>query len=255
MPVHDWTRVNPGTFHHFHAAWITAISNVLNRGLLPPAYYAMAEQVAGETGPDVLTLQVGEPGGSGPAYVEDDEGTAGGGVMTVAVTPPRVRFRASMELDEYVRKQNLLVIRHASDDSIVALVEILSHGNKAGRAPMNAFLDKAVSALWHGYHLLLIDLQPPTSRDPQGIHGAIWSELGDESYQAPADKPLTLVAYSAGVPKEAYIEPIAVGDVLPDMPLFLEPDTYVPAPLEATYMEAWRDVPRRWRNVIEPPLL
>jgi len=22
MPVHDWSRVRPGRFHHFHNAWI-----------------------------------------------------------------------------------------------------------------------------------------------------------------------------------------------------------------------------------------
>jgi hypothetical protein len=29
MPVHDWTRVSAGTFHHFHQAWIVEISNSL----------------------------------------------------------------------------------------------------------------------------------------------------------------------------------------------------------------------------------
>ena len=57
MPVHDWTRVSAGTFHDFHSAWIVEIRNALNTGVLPPDYYAMAEQVAGEVGPDVLALQ------------------------------------------------------------------------------------------------------------------------------------------------------------------------------------------------------
>ena len=57
MPIHDWTRVDPGTFHDFHHIWITAIQHTLNRGLLPPEYYALAEQIAGGFGPDVLTLQ------------------------------------------------------------------------------------------------------------------------------------------------------------------------------------------------------
>ena len=57
MPVHDWTRVSAGTFHDFHSTWIVEIKRALNVGLLPANYYAMAEQVAGETGPDVLTLQ------------------------------------------------------------------------------------------------------------------------------------------------------------------------------------------------------
>jgi hypothetical protein len=56
MPIHDWTRVGPGAFHHFYTAWITEISKSLNRGILPREYYALAEQQAGEIGPDVLSL-------------------------------------------------------------------------------------------------------------------------------------------------------------------------------------------------------
>ena len=57
MPVHDWTRVDAGIFHHFHHAWIEEISRTLNAGLLPADYYALAQQFAGGFGPDVLTLQ------------------------------------------------------------------------------------------------------------------------------------------------------------------------------------------------------
>src|SRR5207302_10526518 len=57
VPVHDWTRVDAGIFHDFHHAWIEEIKRALNRGLLPPDYYALAEQIAGGLGPDVLTLQ------------------------------------------------------------------------------------------------------------------------------------------------------------------------------------------------------
>jgi len=46
MPVHDWTRVEAGIFHDFHHAWIEEIKRALNRGLLPPDYYALAEQIA-----------------------------------------------------------------------------------------------------------------------------------------------------------------------------------------------------------------
>jgi len=39
----------------------------------------------------------------------------------------------------------------------------------------------------------------------------------------------------------AYVEPVAVGQPLPDMPLFLKPEFYVPAPLEETYRTTWDD--------------
>jgi hypothetical protein len=57
MPIHDWTRVTAGTFHHFHHAWIMQLSMASNAGVLPPGFYAMAAQVAGGLGPDVLALE------------------------------------------------------------------------------------------------------------------------------------------------------------------------------------------------------
>jgi hypothetical protein len=35
MPIHDWTRVDAGMFHHFHQCWIGSITDVLNHRLLP----------------------------------------------------------------------------------------------------------------------------------------------------------------------------------------------------------------------------
>jgi hypothetical protein len=50
-----------------------------------------------------------------------------------------------------------------------------------------------------------------------------------------------------------YLEPAAVGDPLPDMPLFLTRRVYVPVPLEATYLAAWGAVPRFWQETLEAP--
>ena len=123
---------------------------------------------------------------------------------------------------------------------------------RIGRPALRAFVAKALELLEAGIHLLLIDLFPPGPRDPQGIHSAVWSEILDDGFQLPSDKPLTLVSYSAGPVKNAYIEPVAVGDVLPEMPLFLEPERYIAVPLEATYRAAFEAVPRRWQAVLEP---
>ena len=65
------------------------------------------------------------------------------------------------------------------------------------------------------------------------------------------DKPLTLAAYSAGLVKTAYVEPLAVGDELSSMPLFLSASAYVSVPLEETYLAAYGGVPHRWRRVLE----
>jgi hypothetical protein len=250
MPIHDWTRVTAGTWHDFHLAWIAEIRNALNGGILPTDYYAQAEQIAGPLGPDVLTLQMPDTSANGDDVLPPSP--AGGGVA-VAVAPPRMRMTAEAEMDDYLFKRRTLVIRHASGDRIVALLELVSPGNKASRHGLRSFVEKAVEALYRGYHLLIVDLFPPGPRDPHGIHGAIWAEFSDAPFELPAGEPLTLAAYSAGPRKRAYVEPTAVGREMIDMPLFLEPEIYVNVPLEATYQAAYRGVPRRWQRVLEAP--
>ena len=209
MPVHDWTRVYAGLFHHFHQRWIQALCDWLNTGGLPPGYYALSEQVAS---------------GSLPA---DD--------------------------DLYVAKANRIAIRHPSGP-VVAVIEIVSPGNKGSRATFRAFLEKATECLRQGIHLLVIDLFPPTARDPQGVHKAIWDEIQEEPFELPPEKRLTLASYSAGPVKVACVEPVAVGDVLPDMPLFLAAERYVPAPLEPTYQAAWAVYPAPLKDALLLPL-
>jgi len=72
----------------------------------------------------------------------------------------------------------------------------------------------------------------------------------DNDFVLPAGKPLTLAAYTGGQSPEAFVEPVAVGASLPDMPLFLTPDVYVAVPLEATYQSSWEAVPSFWRDVL-----
>ncbi len=249
MPIHDWTRVTAGTWHAFHLSWIAEIQLALNGGILPPDYYAQAEQIAGPLGPDVLTLQMPDTPVNGEASLPS---SSSGGVA-VTVHPPRMRMTAEAEMNDYVLKRRTLIIRHSSGDRIVALLEIVSPGNKASRHALRSFVEKAVEALYRGYHLLVIDLFPPGPRDPNGIHGAIWAEFSDDSFELPVGEALTLAAYSAGLRKRAYVEPTAVGQELIDMPLFLEEDIYVNVPLESTYRAAYRGVPRRWRAVLERP--
>jgi hypothetical protein len=242
MPVHDWTRVHAGIFHHFHHGWIEEIARALNRGLLPSDHYALAEQIAGGLGPDVLTLQAPTNGPPVPH-------SPGGGVA-LAVSPPSVWFRARTEVDQYAAKAKVIAIRRASDHRVVAIVEIVSPGNKNSRHGLRAFVDKAVELLRGGIHRLIVDLFPPGPRDPQGIHKAIWDEYNVSNFALPPDRPLTLAAYIGGPCPEAFVEPTAVGAALPPMPLFYTPDEYVLVPLEAAYQAAWEAVPAFWRNVL-----
>ncbi len=247
MPIHDWTRVDHGTFHDFHQGWATQIRSALNNGILPPGSEAKVEQHTEDGIPDVLTLQRDLPtNGNGTGLPATNPS---GGLASVITAPPKVDFISEFEADPYAKLRKTIAVRQ-EDDRLVALIEIVSPGNKSSRHGIRAFVRKVTASIEHGLHVLIIDLFPPGPRDPNGIHPVIWSEFRDEDHVQPADKPLTLVSYEAGPRTRAYVQPSAVGSPLSPMPLFLEPERYVDVPLEATYQEAFQGISRRTRDVL-----
>jgi hypothetical protein len=233
MPIHDWTRADAGLFHSFHQRWISALSDALNGGVLPPDYFALAELAAGRPIPDVLTLHL-----SG----DEHNASSDGGQLAIAEAPPRARLIARTEAEIYLGRVDRITVRHRHGE-VVAVLEIVSPGNKHSKAALRAFVEKAADFLQSGVHLLVVDLFPPTSRDPQGIHKAIWDEFEDADCELQGDKPLTLASYEAGAIKSAYVDFVGVGEQLLDKPLFLRNGRYVLVPLEKTYQETWKVFP------------
>ncbi len=244
MPVHDWTRVQAGTFHHFHCAWITHLAEALNGGILPAGFYAMAEQHAGKLIPDVLALHLPEPPLDAPGHGE---------AVALAEAPPRVgrRLVASPEAT-YRMLRRTLTIRHTRRHRIVAIVEIVSPANKDRESSVDELVDKIDSAHHLGCHVLLIDLLPPGPYDPRGIHGSVWdrydSALGDD---LPPARPFVLASYVGRPLAEAFLEYVGLGEELPEMPLFLQVDSYVNIPLEPAYQAAHRGLPLHLRQTLD----
>jgi hypothetical protein len=243
MPIHDWTLVDAGLFHNFHQCWIVALFNALNAGVLPPAYFALVEQNIQGPIPDVLTLELSNEA--------DPPGKETGG-LAVSEAPPRTRVTQRIEALSYSAKANHITVRHRHGN-VVAVIEIVSPGNKASRAESRAFIEKSSAFLRQGIHLLLVDLLPPGRRDPEGIHKLLWDEFEDGDFKLPPEKPLTIASYDAGPPLVAYVESIAVGDQLPEIPIFLKPEVYVRAPLESTYQTAWNGFPQQLRALLQTP--
>ena len=239
MPIHDWTRAEAGDFHHFHQTWIPLLAAALNDGGLPPEFMALAEQVTGRPTPDVVTLEARSPRGSA------------GGVAIAPAPPPSARVIQKFERINYAKRADRVVIRHGRG-RVVAIIEIVSPGNKDSRHAIRSFVEKAADILSQGIHLVVVDLFPPTPRDPQGIHKAIWDEFGEEPFDFLPDKPLTVASYIGGDLPTAYVESVGLGDRLPSIPLFLTEYDYVPCPLDATYEQAWRVFPAMLKEIVEP---
>ncbi len=238
MPVHDWKKVDAGLFHAFHQVWTVELCQALNNGMLPPEYWALPEQKVPAPIPDVPALRI--------ALATDEDGpTTSQGAVAVADAPPRAHVVQRSEEATYARKANRVVVRHRHGQ-VVSVIEIVSPGNKASLKEVRDFVQKASNLVRAGVNVMVIDLLPPTKREPRGLHPLIWEEVGGDEDDWVPDKPLTLAAYDAGPPEVAYVVPVAVGDDLPDMPLFLRPGHYVSAPLESTYQESL--------SIIPPPL-
>src|SRR5690348_9232835 len=99
MPIHDWTRVSAGSYHDFHQDWTIEIRRTLHRGILPPGYFAMADQRVSGPEPDVVALRLRGPEPSGG--------------LAVAERPPRLGQSARAEVDaaRYAMKANRIAIR------------------------------------------------------------------------------------------------------------------------------------------------
>ena len=242
MQIHDWKKAPHGLFHHFHQQWSAAICNSLNAGLLPAGYYSLIEQHAGEVVPDLLTLKR-DTRSSTPRR------RPRGGIAVAEVPPKTHIINRGSEAEVYAAKANKLAIRDKLGE-LVAVIEIVSPGNKHSKLAIRKFVDKATELIRFGIHLLVIDLFPPSPRDPQGVHQLIWSELESDEFRLPRGKPLTLASYCCGYPLTAFVEPVAIGSKLPDMPLFIDPDTYVPVPLAETYAATWKLCPAEFREDI-----
>jgi hypothetical protein len=236
MPIHDWTRVDAGLFHDFHQGWTVALCDALNKGRLPPDFFALLEQPSKNSLPDLLNLKLSS---SGVEVTEESE--------------TNIYARLANRIVVQYKQQDVMALITGKPGKVVAVIEIISPGNKATRAGFRTLVENSAELIHQGIHLLIVDLFPPCSPNPQGIAQAIFDESAEEGFHLPADKPFTMVSYEVGSHKEVrlYLEPVAVGDVLPDMPLFLRPESCVSVPLEATYLSAWAGFPAPLKNLLE----
>src|SRR5262249_37052146 len=150
MTVHDWSKVDGSLFEDFRRSWIHQIQRAFNEGLLPADHYALIEQFISPQ-PDFLRPRLS---------VDDSLATtaiATGG-SSLQLAPPRLEPTAEAEPDYSFRKRSCIAVRHVSGDELVAVVEIVSVGNKSSRRATTDFVQKASALLANRIHLLIVDV-------------------------------------------------------------------------------------------------
>ena len=243
MPLHDWTRVTPNAFHSFHVFWITAFSNALNHGLLPPGYFALPEHIAPPFAPDIVTLSTGGRGSRASPATRPS-----GGGLAVA-TPVEATLSAGPRKQQRP-PQRRVVVRHAEGRQLVAVIEIVSPGNKARAEAIRSLVDKAVALLDNGIHVSIADVHPNPRRLPRGFGGAIWRAVRGAEAEYIPNYSRTHSAFAArdGGGCLAQLQSSEVGAALPNLPLYLTPEGGVELPLEAIYQAAWAMYPDQLRD-------
>jgi hypothetical protein len=221
----------------FHGQWAGALAGALNAGGLPEGYFAEMQvtlaggrievDVAAET---ARTNGVALPGGS-----------SGGGVATEvspAYAPPAPAAEWPAHFPDDVE---VLVLGTEGGPTLAGAIELVSPRNKDRPEARRAFAMKCLAYLQQGVGVVVVDVV--TSRRAN-LHAEMASLLPAGAGPAEA-APLYTTAYRPFRRDDedrlaAWVEPLAVGQGLVTMPLWLRGAGAVRVNLDATYSEARR---------------
>ena len=243
MPLHDWSTQNAEVFHDFHNRWTTYLTDFLNDGLLPGDLFARSEAGLKVTTPDDGLSAAGSKAYEPDIDVvrtpfDDEPGTA----VAVAAAEPRAAVRREFTSGR-PRQRSVAVRRHGGE--LVAAVEVVSHKNLGSTAERMRLADKCVALLDAGVHVVVLDVHPRRGGLPavEELTAAAWPE--DDATPVRGEGEALIAAYRAGEPTGAYYDPLSPGDRLPESPLFVCRERYVPLPLETTYAQTFDRLPRQ----------
>jgi hypothetical protein len=209
---------------------------------LPPRYIAGPRV---HLGPyfeiDVASFEKEELTGVASAGSEDDRGVA-----TAVWAPPRPTWEVATELpdqDEY----EVRVYDEEHERRLVAAVEFVSPGNKDRPESRRAFVAKCATLLRQDVSVAMIDV---VTIRPFNLYAELLAFIGQtDPALAPQPAPLYAAACrwtrasSSARPQsrlQTWAYPLALGQPLPTIPLWLAGDLSVPLELEASYEETCR---------------
>jgi hypothetical protein len=226
-------RTHP--WRSFHGAWAAAVARLLNHGVLPAGYYAVP--LVDRDGPieiDVAALREQGASESASGVVEPQAWAAPAPALAVAVDLAAVD---GVEVH---------VFADEGDPRLAAAIELLSPRNKDRPAARQAFAVKCVGYLQQGSSVVVVDTVTTRRAD---LNSAILSLLGvDPSAVTVPPSGLSTVSYRAvGRDEEskqlqAWPAPLALGQPLPTLPLWIASDFCVPLDLDASYQMTCADL-------------
>lgn len=234
MPLHDHfhaPRIEEAPWEAFHSAWINTIVRHLNGSLLPRRYRAFPQIHLGpfvET--DLATFErVSESQPDAPAP------TNGG--AAACWSPPE----ALQTLDLELPAQDVFEVRVVDEQAgkrLVAVIELVSPGNKDRPDQRQAFIAKSASYLQEQVSLIVVDVV--TSRHANLHRDLLEMFAFFDSTLETSD--LYAVAYrnrkiGSKWRLDIWRAALTIGTPMPTLPLWLTPAFAVPIDLEQSYTE------------------
>ena len=240
MPLRDHFRpplADTASWEELHGGWPMVIVQQL-RTILPPGYVAGPKVHAGaQIEIDVAAYE--RTAGPDPSAA----GEQSGGVATAAwVAEPVVRVETELpEYDEY----EVRVYDATRGRRLVAAVELVSPANKDRPEKRNAFVGKCAALLRNGVAVSIVDLV--TIRQ-FNLYAELMAFVGHPDPTMSVDRPHLYAASCRWVCREpksllqSWSHPLALGQPLPELPLWLADALVVPLDLEESYERTCRDL-------------
>jgi hypothetical protein len=224
------------SWESFPAVWTVVLADRLNQ-MLPRRYLAVVQTHLGNyVEADVAEFDQPLEAGNGAAEEEVEGG--GGGVAVQTWAPPVAELVAPAVFPDDFEVQ---LFEQRGGMRLVAVVELVSPGNKDRDESRRAFAAKCAAYLQRGIGLIVVDI---VTERHFNLHNELVEMLRwPEPLQMPAGFFLYAVAYRPARRQEKneidlWPVPLGVGGPLPLLPLALKGTRAVPLDLEATYTDA-----------------
>ncbi|MBL8798859.1 MAG: DUF4058 family protein [Planctomycetia bacterium] len=240
MPLRDHFRPpldNAHSWEELHGGWPMVIVQHL-RKRLPPGYEAAPRVHSGsQVEVDVATYQKAAP----PSPQTE---TGDGGVATAVWAPPRPSVAVETTLADY-DEYEVRIYDAKRGRLLVAAIEIVSPANKDRPEHRNLFVAKCAALLQKGVAVSVVDL---VTLRQFNLYADLLALIGHGDPTLGATPPPLYAASCRWVKKntrnllEAWSNPLAVGQPLPTLPLWLSEELVVPLDLEQSYEQACADL-------------
>jgi hypothetical protein len=223
------------SWESFHGFWATHLAGNFN--LRPNRYGFLAEtnvHIGITVAADVAAFEEDAPSGVRPIGAV--------AVATEVWAPPQPPLVVPVDFTK-LETFEIRIYDEERARTLVAVVELVSPGNKDRPENRRAFLDKCAAFLREGVSVVIVDIV--TSRR-HNFHAALMELFnGGETAARAVASDLYAVAYRVRVAGqrtqvEAWPAALALGAPLPTMPLWLTESLCVPLELEPAYQTACR---------------